>query len=134
MCLVQRKVRQGEKNKMKKKMVKADMEITKLNKQKLCLESVRNSTIYSVSSRMYYQYINFKNLDYTRNIDFSLIFLQIFFQRYSFKKPRITVISPRFHDYTFFKNVSVSFVMPLTIKRDITLHKRVTVHIRFVET
>ena len=37
MCLVQRKVRQGEKNKMKKKMVKADMEITKLNKQKTVL-------------------------------------------------------------------------------------------------
>ena len=34
MCLVQRKIRQGEKNKTKKKMVEADMEIAALNKQK----------------------------------------------------------------------------------------------------
>ena len=42
---------------------------------------------------MYYQYFTFKGLDYTRNIVFSLIFLQIFFQRNIFRKVRITVIS-----------------------------------------
>ena len=36
-------------------MVKADIEIATLNKQKMLLESVSNSTIYNVSSRMYYQ-------------------------------------------------------------------------------
>ena len=37
-----------------------------------------------------------------------------------------------FH-FTFFKNVSVSFVVSLKIKRDITLNKRATVHIWFIE-
>ena len=37
-----------------------------------------------------------------------------------------------FH-FTFFKNVSVSFVVSLTINRDITFHKRATVHIWFIE-
>ena len=70
------------------------MEIATLNKEKnLLLESVRNSIIYNVSSRMYYQYFTFKGLDYTRNIDFSLISLQIFVQRNIFRKLRITVIS-----------------------------------------
>ena len=121
------------------------------------LESIRNSTIYNVSSRMYYQYFTFKGLEYTGNIVFSLIFLQIFFQRNIFRKLRIRVISSSqwsvvsevlfeemcadfwglhknnyaFH-FTFFKNISVSFVLPLTIKRDITLHKRATVHIWFI--
>ena len=31
--------------------------------------------------------------------------------------------------FTVFKNVSDSFIVFLAIKRDITLHKRVTVHI-----
>ena len=69
------------------------MEIATLNKQKMLLESVRNSRIYKVSSCMYYQYFTFKGLGYTRNIVFSLIFLQIFFQRNIFRKLRITVIS-----------------------------------------
>ena len=73
---------------MKKKMVEADMEIATPNK-KLLLESVRNRTIYNVSSHMYYQYFTFKGLDYTRDIVFSLIFLQIFFQRNIFRKHRI---------------------------------------------
>ena len=57
------------------------------------LEAVRNSTIYSVSSHMYYQYFTFKGLNYTWDIVFSLIFLQIFFQRNIFRKLRIIVIS-----------------------------------------
>ena len=51
-------------------MVEADMEIATLKYKKLLLESVRNSTIYNVSSRMYYQNFTFKGLDYTRNIFF----------------------------------------------------------------
>ena len=42
---------------------------------------------------MYYKYFPFKGLDYTRNIVFSLIFLQIFFLRNIFRKLRITMIS-----------------------------------------
>ena len=56
-------------------MVETDMKLATLSKQKLMLESVRNSTIYNVSSRIYYQYFTFKGLDYARNIVFSLIFL-----------------------------------------------------------
>ena len=94
MCLVQRKIRQGRwKKQNEEKMVEADMEIATLKYKKLLLESVRNSTIYNVSSRMYYQYFTFKGLDYTRNIVFSLTFLQSFFQRNIFRKLRITVIS-----------------------------------------
>ena len=74
-------------------MVEADMKIAALNKQKMLLESVRHSTIYIVSSRMYYQYFTFKGQDYIRNIVFSLIFLQFFLQRNIFRKLRITVIS-----------------------------------------
>ena len=40
---------------------------TKLTK-KLLLESVRNSAIYNVSSRIYYEYFTFKDLGYARNI------------------------------------------------------------------
>ena len=71
------------------------MEIATLKYKKLLLESVRNSTIYNVSSRMYYhhQYFTFKGLDYTGNIIFSLIFSQIFFQHDIFKKLGMTVIS-----------------------------------------
>ena len=36
--------------------------------------------------------------------------------------------------FTFFKNVSVSFVVSLTIKRNITLHERATDHIWFIES
>ena len=36
-------------------MVEADIEIATLNKQKMLLESVKSSTIYNVSSRMYYR-------------------------------------------------------------------------------
>ena len=70
------------------------MEIAEINK-KLLLESVKNSTIYNVSIRIYYQYFTFKDLDYNKNIIFSLIFLQMFFQRNTniFRKLRITVIS-----------------------------------------
>ena len=94
MCLVRRKIRQGSwKNKMKKEMVEADIEIATLKYKKLLLESLRNSTIYNVSICMYYQYFTFKGLDYTRNIGFSFIFLQIFFQRHIFRKLRITVIT-----------------------------------------
>ena len=57
------------------------------------LESVRNSTIYNVSSRIYYPYFTFKGVHHTRNIVYSLISLQIFFQRSIFRKPAITVIS-----------------------------------------
>ena len=57
------------------------------------LESVRNSTMYNLSSRMHYQYFTFKDLDHTRNTDFSLTFLQIFFQRNIFKKLSLTVFS-----------------------------------------
>ena len=46
------------------------MEIATLKYIKLLLESVRNSTIYNVSSRMYCKYFTFKGLDYTRNIGF----------------------------------------------------------------
>ena len=63
---------------MKKKMVEADMEIATLNKQKVVVRVGRNSTTYSVSNRLYYQYFTFKGLDYTRNIVLSLIFWQIF--------------------------------------------------------
>ena len=75
-------------------MVEADMEIAEISK-KLLLESVKNSTIYNVSIRIYYQYFTFKDLDYDKNIIFSLIFLQLFFQRNTniFRKLRITVIS-----------------------------------------
>ena len=110
------------------------------------LEPVRNSTIYNVSSCIYYQYFTFKGLDYTKNIVYLLIFLQI--QRNIFRKLRITIISSSqwnvvstfwviwgnvrcrlmkplifgyytnaFH-FTFFKNVAVSLVVSLTIKRD----------------
>ena len=70
------------------------MEIAEINK-KLLLESVKNSTIYNVSIRIYYQYFTFKDLDYNKNIIFSLIFLQMFFQRNTniFRKLRTTVIS-----------------------------------------
>ena len=66
--------------------------IATLNKPKI-VESLRNSTIYNVSSRMYYKYFPFKGIDYTRNIVFSLIFLQIFFLRNIFRKLRIAMIS-----------------------------------------
>ena len=69
------KTRKVKKQNEEKKMVETDMKLATLNKQKLMLESVRNSTIYNVSSRIYYQYFTFKGLDYTRNIVFSLIFL-----------------------------------------------------------
>ena len=114
---------------------------------------------------MYYQYFTFwrvKGLDYTRNMDFSLIFLQIFFQNDTFRKFRITVISSSqwrvvstfwviwgnrlmkpliFRDYTkiitcFILRCSKMFLfrlLSLTIKRDITLHKRATVSIWFIE-
>ena len=59
-------------------MVDADTEIATLNKQKLLLESVRNSTMYNVSSRIYYQYFTFKDPDFARNTDSWLIFLEIF--------------------------------------------------------
>ena len=36
--------------------------------------------------------------------------------------------------FTFFKNISVSFVAPLTITRNTTLHERATDHIWFIET
>ena len=63
-------------------MIEADMEIATLNKQKkLLLESLRNSIIYNVISPIYHNYFTFTGLDCTRNIVFSLIFLQIFFQR-----------------------------------------------------
>ena len=78
---------------MKKEMVEADIEIATIKYKKLLLESLRNSTIYNVSICMYYQYFTFKGLDYTRNIGFSFIFLQIFFQRHIFRKLRITVIT-----------------------------------------
>ena len=74
-------------------MVEADMEIAALKYKKLLLESVKNSAIYSLSSRMFYQNFIFKGLGYTRNIFFSLIFLQIFFQLNIFRKLRITVIT-----------------------------------------
>ena len=57
----------------------------------MLLESVRNSTIYNVSSRICYQYFTFKGLNYTINIVYSLIFLKI--QRNIFRKFRITIIS-----------------------------------------
>ena len=45
------------------------MKIAALNKQKtVARNSVRNSTIYNVSSRIYYEYFTFKDLGYTRNI------------------------------------------------------------------
>ena len=129
------------------------------------LEPVGNSTIYNVRSRMYYQYFTFKGLDYTRNIVFPLIFLQVFFQRSIFRKLRITVISSShwnvvstfwvilgmvryklmkpliFGDDTkiitrFILNFSKMLLfclLCLTIKRDITLHKRATVHIWFIK-
>ena len=111
------------------------------------LESVRNSTICNVSSRMYYQYFTFNGLDYTRNIVFSLIFLQIFIQRNIFRKLRITVISSsqwsvvstlwvvwgNVHCRLMKPHVSVSFVVSLTINKDITFHKKETVHIWFIE-
>ena len=131
------------------------------------LESVRNSTIYNVSSRMYYQYFTFKCLDYIKDIVFSLILLQIFFQRNIFRKLRITVISSsqwsvastfwviwgnvrcrlvkplifwglhknnyEFH-FTFLENAPFSFFVSLTINRDISFHKRVTVHLWFIES
>ena len=130
------------------------------------LEPIGNSTIFNViSSHIYYQYFTFKGLDYTRNIVFSLIFLQIFFQRNIFRKLRITVISSNhwnvvstfwvilgnvrcrlmkpliFGDYTkiitrFILHFSKMFLfrlLCLTIKRDITLHKRATVHIWFIK-
>ena len=59
-------------------MEEGDKEIATLNKQKLLLESVIDSTIYNVSSRMYYQCFTFKSLDYTKNIGFSLIFCRFF--------------------------------------------------------
>ena len=68
------------------------MEIATVKYKKLLLESVGNSTIYNVSNRMFYKYFTFKGLDYTRNIVFSLIFFQIFFQLNIFRKLRITVI------------------------------------------
>ena len=70
------------------------MKIAEINK-KLLLESVKNSTIYNVSIRIYYQYFTFKDLHYNKNTIFSLIFLQMFFQRNTniFRKLRITVIS-----------------------------------------
>ena len=43
------------------------------------------------------------------------------------------IISYTFH-FIFFKNVSVSFAVSLTIKRNITLHERATDYIRFIET
>ena len=131
------------------------------------LESVRNSTIYNVSSSMDYQYFTFKGLDYKKNMVFSLVFLQFSFKCNIFRKLRIAVISSSqgsvvntfwviwgntrsrlmkpqiFGDYihknnyafhfTFFKNVSVSFVVSLTINRDIMFHKRATAHIWFIE-
>ena len=131
-------------------------------------ESVRNSIIYNVSCRIYYQYFTFKGLNYTRNIVYSSIFLQIFFQRSILRKLTITVISSSqwnmvstiwviwrnercrlmkpliFGDYskiisyafyfTFFINVSFSFVVSLTIKRNVTLHERATDHVWFIET
>ena len=87
------KTRKLKKTKRRKKMVEADMEIATLKYKKLLLESVENSAIYNVSSRMFYQNFTFKGLGYTRNIFFSLIFLQIFFQRKFFRKLRITVIT-----------------------------------------
>ena len=92
---MQRKIRQGRwKNKKKKHMIETDMKTAILSKQKkLLLESVRNSTICSLTSRMYYQYFTFKGLDYTRSIIFSLIFFHIFLQLNIFRKLRITVIS-----------------------------------------
>ena len=84
------KTRKVKKNKTKKKTVEADVEIAALNKQKAVVRVVKNSTIYNVSSRIYYQYFTFKGLDYTRNIVYSLLFVQIFFQRSIFR--RLTVI------------------------------------------
>ena len=84
------KTRKVKKNKTKKKTVEAVVEIAALNKQKAVVRVVKNSTIYNVSSRIYYQYFTFKGLDYTRNIVYSLLFVQIFFQRSIFR--RLTVI------------------------------------------
>ena len=138
------------------------MEIAILKYKTLLLDSVKNSTIYNVSSRIYYQYFTFKGQGYTRNIVFSLISLQVFFQRNIFRKLRITVItSSRWNilllfelfeemcdvdlwsswflgvtqkNYAFqFTVFYVSFVLSLTIKLDITLHKRATVHVWFIE-
>ena len=129
------------------------------------LESASNSTIHNVSSHMYYQDFTFKGLDYTRNIVFSLIFLQIFFQRNIFRKLRITVISSSqwsvvstfwviwgnvrcrlmkpliFGDYTkiitrfilHFSKMFLFCLLYLTIKEDITLHKRATIHVCYIE-
>ena len=94
MCLVRRKIRQGswkKQNEERNGRGRYRNSYTKI--QKLLLESLRNSTIYNVSICMYYQYFTFKGLDYTRNIGFSFIFLQIFFQRHIFRKLRITVIT-----------------------------------------
>ena len=114
---------------------------------------------------MYYQYFAFKVLDYTTNIVFLLIFLQIFFQRNIFRKVKITVISSSqwivvstfwvisgnvrcrlmkaliFGDYTkiitrfllHFSKMFLFCLLCLTIERDITLHKRTTIHIWFIE-
>ena len=43
------------------------------------------------------------------------------------------IINYAFH-FTFFKNVSVSFAVSSTIKRNITLHERTTNHLWFIET
>ena len=60
------------------------MEIATLNKQE---------TVARVGQKHYNQLFTSRGLDYTRNIVFSLIFLQIFFQRNLFRKLRTTAIS-----------------------------------------
>ena len=109
--------------------------------------------------------MKWNEIDYTRNIVFSLIFFQIFFQRNISRKLRITVISSSqwsvvgtfwvilgnvccglmkpliFGDYTkiitrlilHFSKMFLFRLLCLTIKRDITLDKRATLHIWFIE-
>ena len=97
MCLVQRKIRQGrwkKQNEEKNGRDRYGNSYTKWTKNCWLLsESVTNRTICNVSSRKYFQYFSFKGLDNTRNIVFSFILLQIFFQCNIFRNLRMTVIS-----------------------------------------
>ena len=59
-------------------MVEADMEIATPNKQKTIVRIGQKQYNLQCKQPMYYQYFTFwrvKGLDYTRSMDFSLIFL-----------------------------------------------------------
>ena len=82
------------------------------------LESVRNSAIYSVSSCIYYQYFTVKDIEYTRNIFYLLIYLQI--QRNIYRKLRITIISSSQWNvvntfWVIWGNVRCSLMKPLIL-------------------